>query len=73
MHLNPRQPNILRDMLSGLDLRNRDRQGNPIPQKPSQTYPYSSLRQNSRQARVLVCQFGAGLMPILPFGSKYIR
>lgn len=54
MHLNPRQPNILRDMLSGLDLRNRDRFDNPIPRKPNRTYPYSSLRQNSRQGRAII-------------------
>lgn len=54
MHVNSRKPNILEDMqaaANGRDLRNRDRDGNPIPKKPKRVYPYQSKRQLERYKR----------------------
>lgn len=50
MHVDPRKPNILQDMLAsarGVVLATR-------PQFPSRLYPYSSKRQDSRQRRVFL-------------------
>jgi hypothetical protein len=56
MHVNPRLPNILQDMLAaarGVVLAHR-------PHFPSKVYPYSSERQDSRQRRA----YAKGRSPI---------
>lgn len=50
MHVDPRKPNILQDMLAsarGVVLATR-------PHFPPKLYPYSSERQDSRQRRVFL-------------------
>ncbi len=56
-HVNNRKPNIAQDInahLSGADLQDKDRDGNPKAKRhcvPKRSYPYQSTRQIERAKR----------------------